>query len=66
MYLINCGICGMPTPNPQGVCELCKKSRNQSQARMQRRDKKIERQKELLVKNPEEEDARLVWADEEP
>lgn len=66
--MINCGMCGRPTKNPQGICELCIKSKNRVQKREQRRDEREIKAKTFdqqdVGTEEEEEDASAVWVDE--
>jgi len=62
-------MCGRPTRNPQGVCDLCLKAKQRTQVREQRRDDRKTRQEysEEWAKSAEEkeEDISDVWAKDE-
>jgi len=66
---MNCGFCGRPVLNGQPICEGCRKSRNRSGLKKQR---KFDREHMLKEKEQrvdeafeeEEEDASATWAEE--
>jgi hypothetical protein len=63
---MNCGFCGRPVPIGQPICEGCRKARNRSGARAQRRFDREDLVKKAVFEETktEDEDASAVWANE--
>jgi len=64
---MNCGFCGRPVPIGQPICDGCRKARNRSGVKKQRRFEREEKLHKALTDQEEskEEDASSVWADDE-